>query len=76
VSELDEIGQLRVIATRAPWVDGASTASGHAAQQKKNEQVDETSLDGDIDRPAGDERAASAIRCSPAPRCRARARSR
>ena len=48
VLNIDEIGQLRVIATRAPWVDGNVTASGHAAQQKKNEQVDERSLDGDI----------------------------
>jgi len=44
----DEIGQLRAIASRAPWVAGAATAHGQAAQQKKNEQVDERSLDGDI----------------------------
>ena len=44
----DDIAQLRIIAARAPWVAGNATATGHAAQQKRNEQVDERSLDGDI----------------------------
>jgi PKHD-type hydroxylase len=44
----EDIGQLRVVGERAPWVAGNVTAAGHAAQQKKNEQVDENSLDGDI----------------------------
>ena len=44
----DDIGQLHAVAERAPWVPGNVTASGHAAQQKNNQQVDENSLDGDI----------------------------
>lgn len=45
---VDDIGQLRAVAERAPWVAGNVTAAGHAAQQKHNQQVDENSLDGDI----------------------------
>ena len=37
-----EIQELREMAARAPWVDGRATAGGAAAQQKRNEQVDET----------------------------------
>lgn len=44
----DDIAQLSIVAARAPWVAGNVTATGHAAQQKRNQQVDENSLDGDI----------------------------
>ena len=42
----DEIRQLRDAAQHAPWVDGSVTATGAAAKQKRNEQVDETSIAG------------------------------
>ena len=48
VLNADEIAQLRAIAARAQWIDGSATATGHAAQQKKNEQIDERSVDGGI----------------------------
>lgn len=37
-----EIGELREMAARAPWIDGRATAGASAAPQKRNEQVDET----------------------------------
>ena len=36
-----EVNELRELATRAPWIDGRTTAGGSAAQQKRNQQVDE-----------------------------------
>ncbi|HEY2816152.1 MAG TPA: Fe2+-dependent dioxygenase [Casimicrobiaceae bacterium] len=37
-----EVQELRELGKRAPWVDGRATAGGSAAQQKRNQQVDET----------------------------------
>jgi PKHD-type hydroxylase len=42
----EEVGSLRDIAARARWIDGRETARGAAARRKRNEQVDERSLDG------------------------------
>jgi PKHD-type hydroxylase len=42
----EEIATLRALAARAPWIDGRATASGAAAQRKRNEQLDERTLDG------------------------------
>jgi len=36
-----EVKELRELGARAPWVEGRVTASGAAAQQKRNQQVDE-----------------------------------
>jgi len=40
-----EISELRDLATRAPWLDDRVTAGASAAQQKRNQQVDETTDD-------------------------------
>jgi PKHD-type hydroxylase len=37
-----EVQELRELGKRAPWVDGRATAGGSAAQQKRKQQVDET----------------------------------
>jgi PKHD-type hydroxylase len=42
----EEIASLRNLAARAPWIDGRTTARGAAAERKRNEQVDERTLDG------------------------------
>jgi PKHD-type hydroxylase len=42
----EDIRHLREAAQHAPWVDGSVTAAGAAAQQKRNQQVDETSIAG------------------------------
>jgi len=36
-----ELSELRDLAVRAPWLDGRVTAGASAAQQKRNQQVDE-----------------------------------
>jgi PKHD-type hydroxylase len=41
-----ELSELRDLAARAPWLDGRVTAGASAAQQKRNQQVDETTDDG------------------------------
>src|SRR3989440_6266214 len=41
-----ELSELRDLAVRAPWLDGRVTAGASAAQQKRNQQVDETTDDG------------------------------
>ena len=41
-----ELSELRDLAVRAPWLDGRITAGASAAQQKRNQQVDETTDDG------------------------------
>jgi len=41
-----ELNELRDLAVRAPWLDGRVTAGASAAQQKRNQQVDETTDDG------------------------------
>jgi PKHD-type hydroxylase len=41
-----ELNELRDLALRAPWLDGRVTAGASAAQQKRNQQVDETTDDG------------------------------
>ena len=48
VLDAEQIALLRTIATRAPWIDGRTTAGGGAVERKHNEQVDETSADGAI----------------------------
>ena len=48
VLDAEQLALLRAIAARAPWIDGRVTAGGGAAQLKRNEQVDETSADGEI----------------------------
>jgi PKHD-type hydroxylase len=40
------LNELRTLSARAPWLDGRVTAGASAAQQKRNQQVDETTDDG------------------------------
>lgn len=48
VLDAEQLALLRAIATRAPWIDGRTTAGGGAVQVKRNEQVDEASADAAI----------------------------
>lgn len=44
--DTERLTALRAIAERAPWIDGRITAGGGAVDNKRNEQVDETSPEG------------------------------